>query len=133
MWVKTFSFLLVALGFVACASVTVEKIPDPGTYMLQETCQKSSGKQCPTRNEIQIQADAIKGIRYYLPRPYILVKKEFPVDGGTFFLKGTLDANKNLKLQAGIPEPLIRFFPGAADAKILPLTEAKVSDTAGKP
>jgi hypothetical protein len=60
---------MVALG-AACGGLTVTKVPmDPA------------------------KAEKLTGIRYYLPWPYLVVTKEFPVDAATCFVTGALAAN----------------------------------------
>ncbi len=102
-----------------CASVKVQKIPDPSTYLYPGT------DGSPVWNERQAQADEIRGVRYYLPRPYVLVKKEFPVDGGTFLLRGTLDAKQNLALNQDLPAVVAELFAASPESQVVPLDGAK--------
>lgn len=66
---------------ISCASVEVRKIPDPTSY------EKRLGQRLAKRR-----VERIKGFRYYLPRPYVVVKKTFPVAvENDFFITGTYD------------------------------------------
>lgn len=112
---------ILMIGLMGCASVTVRKIPDQGAYDLSTTCDGKPNSPC--RNELQRQADGIKGVRYYLPRPYVLVKKEFPIAGGTFFLKGRVDDQLKLLLDGDLPIDLKGVLPDTH----IPLDKAKVA------
>lgn len=112
--------LLGGLLFAGCASVKIQKIPVPSSYVYSGT--ETDGSGPPSWNDRQATADDIPGVRYYLPRPYMLVKQEFPVAGGTYLLKGTLDAAKNLVLSEPIPDQVAGLFAGA---KTVPLDKAK--------
>jgi|GEM_PF-5893712 len=109
-----------------CASVKVQKIPDPSayTYSSNSTCTGQDG--CPSWNDRQTQADEIRGVRYYLPRPYVLVKKEFPVDGGTVLLRGELDEKKNLVLDQELPVAVAGLFSTTVGTRTIPLDDAKL-------
>ncbi len=109
-----------------CASVKVQKIPDPSayTYSGDGTCSEQ-GKSL-SWNCRQTKADAIRGVRYYLPRPYVLVKKEFPVDGGTVLLSGTLDASRQLVLPE-VPEKIAQLFGMSPEARTISLDGARLA------
>jgi hypothetical protein len=63
--------VVLALGAAAaCGGFTVTKVPSDKT-----------------------KAEETKGIRYYMPWPYLAVTKEFPVDTATCFVTGTIVSN----------------------------------------
>jgi hypothetical protein len=64
----------------ACATVTVKKVPTPTQY-LEWTDAK------------QAEADAMEGLRFYLPRPYINVFESFPISTDIYFAEGTVSAD----------------------------------------
>ena len=61
---------------IGCSRVVVRKIP----------------KNCN-------QGDKIKGFRYYLPRPYLVVKKSFPVAGGEYIVSGQVQEDGSVKIE----------------------------------
>jgi len=65
---------------IGCAEVKIRKIPASVNYQ-------------DWRNGDQARADNIPGFRYYLPRPYVAVKQEFPVAGDDFLVAGTIGNN----------------------------------------
>ena len=103
------SLLLIGGLTLACASAKIHKVPRPEEYALAKLC--SGDENQPCKNEIQRQADAIKGVRYYLPRPYVVVKQEFPVGGGTFFASGTLDDDNRIVTIDSAAEEVRALFP----------------------
>lgn len=103
--------LLVGALALGCASVRIDKIPSPDDYELAADCTGSAQRPC--RNEIQERADALKGPRFYLPRPYVLVKREFPVGGGTYFASGTLGGNGQVVRIDKVPAAVAHLFPNA--------------------
>lgn len=58
-----------------CASISVQKVPSKTDYSKWDDAK-------------QAKVDSIKGFRYYLPRPYVAVKKEYPVAGGDILVTG---------------------------------------------
>jgi hypothetical protein len=69
---------LLGLGaIVACASIDVHKVP-------------SKTQHESWTEEDQRKADKIEGFRYYLPRPYIVVKKEFPWNSKSIVVPGAV-------------------------------------------
>lgn len=73
---------LAILALLGCARVDVRKVPVRANY---QTWGDSH----------QREADAIPGIRYYLPRPYMSVDKPFTVAGGDFIIAGSVDSAGN--------------------------------------
>jgi hypothetical protein len=63
---KTTAAMFVIVAQAGCASVPVKKVPTPTQYALWT-------------DQMQRQADSMKGIRFYLPRPFINVFESFPV------------------------------------------------------
>lgn len=58
--------------------------------------------------------DSVKGFRYYLPRPYISVKKPFPVAGGDLYVSGLLEADGAVNLEGAeesLPPALLQQLP----------------------
>ncbi len=99
------SLLMVAIG---CSGVRTRKVPHPPSYSLSAQC--SGDKDAPCWNELRRKADELAGTRYYLPRPYIVAKQQFPVGGGTFFVRARVDGSL-LKAVDALPEALTPFFP----------------------
>ncbi|NRQ44642.1 hypothetical protein HRH59_19075 [Rheinheimera sp. YQF-2] len=75
---KNSLFIIITFALSGCASVTVEKIPNTIDYEIKD------------RYAIQKAADAIKGNRYYLPRPFIAVGKEFPYKSSSIYAHGKM-------------------------------------------
>jgi hypothetical protein len=70
------SLALLTTGLVdGCASVTVRKVPTPTQYV-------------HWTDDMQREADSIKGIRFYLPRPFVNVFESFPVRTDVNFAQG---------------------------------------------
>lgn len=61
---------------VGCAEVLVRKVP-------------AAGQHVNWNDERQDEADQIRGFRHYLPRPYVVVKRPFPVGGHEYLAFGT--------------------------------------------
>lgn len=94
-------FLVPLLG--ACAYAKIVKIPHPASYGYR-----------PGSKEWQDalrRADEIEGARFYLPRPYVIVKKEYPVAGETFFLDGTMEPDGSVTITT-VPAQHAHAFPG---------------------
>ncbi len=70
-----YAFIIISL--TGCANVVVKKIPNKADYKIFD----------------QAEADAIEGTRYYLPRPYIAVSKEFPYQSSSIFVHGFLSGD----------------------------------------
>ncbi|MBL7645754.1 MAG: hypothetical protein JNK74_06120 [Candidatus Hydrogenedentes bacterium] len=84
--IRLASTTIVPLVILAgCASFNVRKIPNESQY-----------SDAYWNDKKQQQADRINGFRYYLPRPYVAVKQEFPVSGGEFFVTGTVSSDDEL-------------------------------------
>jgi len=74
---------LVMFGFCAttavlntgCGVTEVRKVPTPGNYPGHWT------------ESDQREADQIKGFRFYMPRPFLALKKEYPVESATFLVE----------------------------------------------
>ncbi len=131
--------LVVVALFVStgCAKVRVKKVPYQLNYYLDKEPQDDKqgggdGLQKGTVderadefkfgiykwNKMQEEADKMEGVRYYLPRPYVVVKKEFPVGGGVFFLKGTAKGGKLLTIETGsLPLEYQGLFPATPSLK----------------
>ena len=98
-----FRLLLLALCaafLVSCASVDVRKIP--------HKCQYNDWS-----DDNQKEADAIEGFRFYLPRPYMIVNKPFPISGGDFFAFATINKEARVVDISGEKSDMIGdLFPG---------------------
>jgi len=79
-WVRGVGLALGVLVLASCASVTVRKVPVPTQYM-QWT------------DEMQRRADAMEGLRFYLPRPFVNVFESFPVRTDVFLARGEVSAD----------------------------------------
>ncbi|MEM8962294.1 MAG: hypothetical protein AAGD38_12495 [Acidobacteriota bacterium] len=116
---------------IGCSSVRIEKIPDPATYDLHATCHADDeqAELQPCRNQIQRRADAIEGTRYYLPRPYVVVKKPFPVGGGTYYIEAELKDGQ-LVAVGELDEAIQRYFPDGRLGSPASLKENRPADNA---
>jgi len=85
-------WLICSLAVVAaaCASATVRKVP--GDIAENEK---------------------LEGVRYYLPRPYVVVKREFAVGGGTYFGTGTLSDDRQSIVLDQVPDAIKDRFAGS--------------------
>ncbi len=76
--IAAFSMVLFGLALLSgCANVSVRKVPTPTQYGKWDDADQAN-------------ADAISGFRYYLPRPFVAVKKEFPIASETRLANGFL-------------------------------------------
>lgn len=85
-WATWTVLTVVTVVLAGCASVSVVKVDE------------SNDKK-------------VKGFRYYLPRPYVVVKKEFPVAGDDFLVYGELTGSKSVRIAVrDIPGPLRNYW-----------------------
>src|SRR5262245_31678308 len=93
---------VVLIGLIAaCGTITVRKVPSPENY--------AGMADAAEWNKRQALADSMRGARYYLPRPYVLVKEELPIAGdGRFAQVKGVDGKWILvhKAPAGLEELL---------------------------
>jgi len=82
--------LVTLLLVVACANVEVRKVPSSAQYRNVDVPEGTSAWTI----EDQRRADSIKGFRYYLPRPFLVVKQEFPASSESFLVKGEVTDKK---------------------------------------
>lgn len=75
---------LAAVSSVSCAKVTVRKVPTPTQYINLTTDQA---------NALQKEADAMEGLRFYLPRPFVSVFESFPIGTDIYLAHGTVSAD----------------------------------------
>lgn len=122
-----FSMAAVAL-LAGCSAVEVQKIPSQADY-----------QQWGDRRQAEV--DSIKGIRYYMPRPYVAVHQSFPVrtdiyfarglvspDGTSVFITEIAGADEQLKKQLGVApikinSRLITTRPADPDTPFVPQGE----------
>lgn len=85
---KALLILLSAVVVIAgCSVVNVRKVPTPTQYVQWS-------------DEDQRQADAIKGFRFYLPRPFINVFESFPIRTDIYLAKGKMSEDgKSISIQ----------------------------------
>ena len=80
---------LATLALFGCASVSVTKVTPSNTACTD-------------------------GFRYYLPRPYVVLKQAAPIAGDQFIIAGKITTDGNIVIKAAdIPEDLQYHFPGA--------------------
>jgi hypothetical protein len=80
---------LATLALFGCASVSVTKVTPNNTACMD-------------------------GFRYYLPRPYVVLKQAAPIAGDQFIIAGRINEAGNIVVKAAdIPEDLQYHFPGA--------------------
>jgi hypothetical protein len=80
------------LAVVGCASLTIKRVK-PDDYTTE-------------------------GVRFYLPRPYVVVKQPFPVAGQDFLTTGTLQGDDRLvhiNLPSGLPKQVLGYFNALSD------------------
>jgi hypothetical protein len=129
-------YAVLLLGLTGCANVVVKKIPNKADY--------SNGLFD------QAGADAIEGNRYYLPRPYIAVSKEFPYRSSSIFVHGFLsgdgatvrvtedilttegDSQRTLIYGEGAKIPTFRIFIGKEGSQNIAL-QGNANDQDGSP
>jgi hypothetical protein len=89
------SMILVA----GCAEIIVRKVPSAGQHKAWDDAR-------------QDEADQIRGYRYYLPRPYVAVKKPFAVGGSEYLISaGGSEDGKSLVIDtASLPAELKNVF-----------------------
>jgi hypothetical protein len=113
-------------GVTGCAGLSARKVPYPPAYQ---------GATAPTEwDRIQEKADALKGFRYYLPRPFIALKQEIAVDGASYFVTGTLSDDETMITGIeGIPSDLAPFFPNnSTSTRGIRRDESAVASPGGK-
>jgi hypothetical protein len=74
------SALALAAGLASCAKVTVRKVPTPTQYTDDQW----------TKGNLQAKADAMEGVRFYLPRPFVSVFESFPIGTDIYIAHGTV-------------------------------------------
>jgi hypothetical protein len=80
-------------------------------------------------------AECLDGFRYYLPRPYVLLKKPAPIAGDQFVVAGTIDSRGYLVVNtADLPDHVKYHFPmregGKSEYALIPETQTLTSDPA---
>jgi len=68
-----------------CARVTVRKVPTPTQYSHQGVSSWT--------HDLQLKADAMEGVRFYLPRPFVSVFESFPIATDLYLAKGRVSAD----------------------------------------
>lgn len=68
-----------------CARVTVRKVPTPTQYSHQGVSSWT--------HDMQVKADAMEGLRFYLPRPFVSVFESFPIATDLYLAKGRVSAD----------------------------------------
>jgi hypothetical protein len=85
--VKIFLIILSLILVSSCAEVKVLKVPTPTQYRIWN-------------DEMQTEADAMEGFRFYLPRPFINVFESFPIHADVYMADGVVSPdNKYVLLQ----------------------------------
>jgi hypothetical protein len=78
---KGIAFCILALVLpgllTSCAEVKVRKVPTPSQYLAWT-------------DQMQKESDAIDGIRFYLPRPFVNVFESFPVHSDVYLARGVV-------------------------------------------
>jgi hypothetical protein len=120
-WISTRHFLglaiVASLLLGGCARIAINKVPVP-----DETGEWGVGDKK--------RAAKMEGLRFYRPRPYLAVKKAFPVGGDDFFVVGKVDdAGALVTVDAkSIPPDLSSHFKlGGKGEAALPLSAVKVN------
>lgn len=114
-WVLMVTFLW------GCASIEVRKI-------------RSSSDYSDWDKDMQQQADAVKGFRYYLPRPFVVVKKEFPVSGTTHLVYGQVTADGRSVILLSNDHEKLKLLPSTVSLNqllIKPRTAAGIAQAEG--
>ncbi len=92
--------LLAVLG--ACAYAKVVKIPHPSSYGYAPGSKEW--------RDVLEKGDRIEGTRFYLPRPFVIVKREFAVGGESFFVSGSYREG-SLTIIGEVPADHAAAFP----------------------
>lgn len=79
-WNSRHVLAVAACALASCARVSVEKVPTPTQYVRWT-------------DDMQSEADAMEGIRFYLPRPFVSVFESFPVRTDVFLAHGVVSAD----------------------------------------
>lgn len=90
--------LVVTALFTGCAKVRVQKIPTPTQYV-------------EWTDKMQRKADKMKGIRFYLPRPFINVFESFPVRTDIYIADGVVSPDgKYVIIKTVKPESVLNNY-----------------------
>jgi hypothetical protein len=90
---------------------------------------------CATVTVTRVTDDDFKtqGVRFYRPRPYIVVNQPFPIGGDDFYVYGRIDAqNRVVRIDiSSLPEPLKSHFAGVSQYTCgIPFTDISQAPTA---
>ncbi|MFZ4575266.1 MAG: hypothetical protein ACOYN0_12760 [Phycisphaerales bacterium] len=123
-WLGCAIRLLAAAGLagslVACAHVSVKKVPTPSQYSTWS-------------DSMQKKADAMEGVRFYLPRPFVNVFESFPVSADVYFVNGMIAPGGEYVMISDVraDSPLVSLFastlqPGGGYTVTVPSGEVRV-------
>ncbi len=106
------------LMLTSCASVDIQKVPTPTHYSRWT-------------DEMQKKADSIKGIRYYLPRPYVNVFESFPVHSEVYIANGVISTDGQYVVIREVRNnsDLKRYFGGKLVGVEVPVSLVSVTKT----
>ncbi len=93
---KSYRGLVLLLVLFGCSSVEITKVPSKTQYSSWD-------------DEQQRRVDSIKGVRYYMPRPYVNVYEPFLVNSTSYIVSGNVSADGSIRLnelKPGAPEEL---------------------------
>lgn len=68
-----------------------------------------------------------KGFRYYMPRPYLVVKQPFTVGGQEFFVPGTLNADNSVELDPAAMPVFVREAMGHGGAGVIRIDRTRIA------
>ena len=112
---------LVVLSCMGCAETQIRKIPNRSDY--------SSWS-----DEDQRRVDSMCGLRFYRRRPYVVVKRTFPVKADTFLVDGIVSADGKLaRVTADLSDPrfsLLRHANVVSETGEMPLRRVWRPDAA---
>src|SRR5437016_1705056 len=101
---------------VGCASVRVQKVPTPTQYG-------------HWTDDMQRRADEMRGIRFYLPRPFVNVFESFPIRTDVYLADGVVSADGKYVLIKRIrgESELSKISVGERDTVSIP--QSRISET----
>jgi hypothetical protein len=91
---RSAALILIGLASGGCSSVEIRKVPQRTDY-----ANLGPGGASAWSLERQEQADAIRGVRFYMPRPYLDVYESFPIHTDIYLASAELVDGKYLRMR----------------------------------
>ena len=106
--------LALAAAMLSCANVTVRKVPAPTQYRAWT-------------DDHQTKSDAMEGVRFYMPRPYVRVKRPFVVRADVYLAHAVVSEQGDAAVISSIApanalaDPPHEFAPPPPELRSVPL------------